>query len=65
MKIDEASIDHNVVKIISVLVEANYDLLNSDVSKKCGYTLMTLAEINGVIEMAEAMKEVLKREICD
>ena len=59
MKIDEACINHNVVRLISELVETNYVLIGYDERKERGYALMTLGEISGVIELANALKEVL------
>lgn len=61
MKIDDACIDHNTVRLIRDLIDTRYELINSDKpAEERGYTLMTLGEIAGVIEMAEAVKEVLR-----
>jgi hypothetical protein len=55
MKIDEACIDHNVMKLAAQLTENLYEYGdNTDWYK------MTLGEINGVILLAEALKEELK-----
>lgn len=58
MKIDESCIDHNTVKLIKELTECIYDMIGDEGT--LGFALMTLGNIRGVIEMADAMKEVLK-----
>lgn len=60
MKIDTESINHNAVRIIKDLVESRYDMIMEATAEERGYFLMTLGEIAGIIEMADAMKEVLK-----
>ena len=61
MKIDESCINNNTVRLIRDLIDTRYELINSDKpAEERGYTLMTLGEIAGVIEMAEAIKEVLR-----
>lgn len=61
MKIDESCIDHNTVRLIRDLIDTRYELIDNDKpAQERGYTLMTLGEIAGVIEMSEAMKEVLR-----
>ena len=61
MKIDDACIDNNTVRLIRDLTDTRYELINSDKpAEERGFMLMTLGEIAGVIEMAEAMKEVLR-----
>jgi hypothetical protein len=60
MKIDEESINHNAVRMIKDLVESRYDMIMEATAEERGYLLMTLGEIAGIIEMANAMKEVLK-----
>lgn len=61
MKIDESCIDHNTVRLIRDLIDTRYELIGNDKpAQERGYTLMTLGEIAGVIEMAEAIKEVLR-----
>lgn len=61
MKITEDSIDYNAVRLIRDLIGTRYELIDNDKpAQERGYTLMTLGEIAGVIEMAEAMKEVLR-----
>ena len=61
MKIDEATINHNADRIIRALVKTSYDVIEQEGGKiEREYVLMTIAEIAGVCEMAEALKEVLK-----
>ena len=61
MKIDEKSINHNAVRMIKYLLESRYDLIEEDKqNQERGYLLMTIGEIAGIIEMADAMREVLK-----
>ena len=61
MKIDTESINHNAVRMIKDLLESRYDLIEEDKQdQERGYLIMTLGEIAGIIEMADAMKEVLK-----
>lgn len=60
MKIDEACINHNAVRIISELSENIYAFADDITEQNRLYMAMTLAEIAGVVDMAKAMKEVLK-----
>lgn len=61
MKIDTECINHNAVRLIKELVESRYDLIEEDKKdQEREYLIMTLGEIAGIIEMADAMKEVLK-----
>lgn len=60
MRINEESINHNAVRIIKDLVESRYDMIMEATAEERGYLLMTIGEIAGIIEMADAMKEVLK-----
>ena len=61
MKLTEDSIDFNTVRLIRDLIDTRYELIDNDKpAQERGYTLMTLGEIAVVIEMAEAMKEVLR-----
>lgn len=61
MKIDEGCIEHNAVRLIHDLLKPRYDLIMGDnPADERGYMLMTLGEIGGIVEMAEALKEVLK-----
>jgi hypothetical protein len=55
VKIDEGSINHNALRMIEDLVEYRYDYNDlPDIMR------ITIGEIAGIIEMAKAMKEVLK-----
>ena len=61
MRINGENINYNAVRLISDLIESRYELVDEDKqNQERGYLLMTLGEIAGIIEMAEAMKEVLK-----
>ena len=61
MRINEECINHNAVRMIKDLLESRYDLIEEDKQdQELGYLIMTLGEIAGIIEMADAMKEVLK-----
>lgn len=66
MKIDEACINHNAVRIIEELSAAAYDFCSLKAEdamserENHNYALMTLGNIVGVLDMARAMKEVLK-----
>lgn len=54
MKIDESAIDHNAMKLIDCL--ALWEMTDTDMNMD----KFTLGFIQGVKEMADAMKEVLK-----
>lgn len=61
MKIDESCINHNAIRLIRDLIDTRYELIDNDKpAQERGFMMMTLGEIAGVIEMAEAMKEVLR-----
>lgn len=60
MRINEGNINHNAVRIIKDLVESRYDMIMEGTAEERGYLLLTIGEIAGIIEMADAMKEVLK-----
>ena len=61
MKINEECVNHNAVRLIKDLLESRYDLIEEDKqNQERGYLLMTIGEIAGIIEMTDAMKEVLK-----
>ena len=60
MRINEENINYNAVRMIKELVECRYELIKDATAEERGYLLMTLGEIGGIIEMANAMKEVLK-----
>ena len=58
MKIDEGSINHNALRLISELMEGIYD--GSGNESDYGYLAMTVGEIAGICEFAEALNEVLR-----
>ena len=59
MKIDEGCIDHNALRIINDIVGSPYEYGGQDeTADHC--RLMTIGAVRGVLDMAEAMKEVLK-----
>lgn len=61
MRISKENINNNSVRLIKDLLESRYDLIEEDKQdQELGYLIMTLGEIAGIIEMADAMKEVLK-----
>ena len=61
MRICTENINYNAVRLISDLIESRYDLIEEDKQdQERGYLIMTLGEIAGIIEMSDAMKEVLK-----
>lgn len=61
MRIDAECINHNAVRMIKDLLESRYEMIEEDEqSRERGYMLMTIGEIAGIIEMAEAMKEAWK-----
>lgn len=60
MRISEENINHNTVMLIKDLVASRYDMIMEGTAEERGYLIMTLGEIAGIIEMADAMKEVLK-----
>ncbi len=58
MKIDEACIDHNVVRIISDLTDSIYECSDSNADMD-HIRIATLGEIHGICKFARVMKEVL------
>ena len=66
MKITEESINHNAICLIKDLAGTSYDMIMTDkdndyeYAEERGFMLMTLGEINGIIDLADALKEVLK-----
>jgi hypothetical protein len=64
MRITEGCINHNAVRIIGELAENSYDFCsakNAEAERENAmYMAMTLGNIMGVLEMAQAMKDVLK-----
>ena len=65
MKINEDDINHNAMQLIGALTETRYEFCNITDTEKSekensNYLMMTLGEIAGIVEMAKAMKEILK-----
>lgn len=65
MKISEDDINHNAMRLIGMLTETRYEfcqIKDTETSKEenSNYLMMTLGEIAGIVEMAKAMKEILK-----
>lgn len=64
MRITEDCINHNAVKIIDGLTENSYGFCDAKSAEEerenAMYMAMTLGNIIGVLEMAQAMKDVLK-----
>lgn len=58
MKIDESCIDHNALRLIRDYVGIPLEYCTSD-DEADHMRLVTLGYVQGVIEMAKAMKEVL------
>lgn len=59
MKIDEASINHNAMNIISGLVTDSYSMIDDKTDEERGIFLMMIGEIQGVIDLANELKKVL------
>lgn len=57
MKIGEEDINHNAMRLIDEMDV--WDLAGNEDGNE-GFRLMTLGYINGVTELAKALKEVLK-----
>jgi hypothetical protein len=62
MKIDEACINHNALRLINETVGIPYEYGDQDESAD-HLRLLTIGAVRGVLDMAEAMKKVLKGEI--
>lgn len=59
MKIDEGCINHNTVRLIADMVGLPFEY--SEQSEDADHTrLITIGYVYGVIQMGEALKEVLK-----
>lgn len=61
MKIDEACIDHNAVKLINEIVGIPYEYGDQDETTD-HLRLLTLGTVRGVLDMAAAMKKALSVE---
>jgi len=59
MKIDEACINHNAVRIIDDIVSNVWEMSREDESED-HWRLMALGEICGIIDLAKSLKEVLE-----
>lgn len=59
MKIDEASINHNAVKLITNAVDTVLNI-DPDDDRRKEESVIQLSYIAGVADMARVMKEVLK-----
>ena len=57
MKINEESINHNIARLIEEYTQCIWEI---DDDKYDHIRLMTLGYIRGVLELGEALKEVLK-----
>ena len=55
MKIDEVCINHNVDKLIGEMTDELYEWVDND-----RLMAVSLGEIRGIHQLAEALKEVLK-----
>lgn len=66
MQISEESINHNALRLIRDSVGTSYDMIMANgetdyqFSEERAYMMMALGEVQGIINMAQAMKEVLK-----
>lgn len=56
MKIDEACIDYNVDRLVGLLTDDLYEWMSDDEK----IVPVTLGEIRGIHQLAEALKEVLR-----
>ena len=59
MKIDEACINHNALRCISEEIGSPYEYAEEDATSD-HIRLITLGYVNGVLALADALKEVLK-----
>ena len=60
MKIDEACINHNVALLTENILRDSTDILNNDEQDNL-YRIHTLGTIEGILLLANALKEVLKQ----
>ena len=61
MKIDEACINHNALRLINEIVESPYEYGDQDETAD-HLRLLTLGAVRGVLDMTEAMKKVVSVE---
>lgn len=59
MTINEANINHNVARLCSNVSEEIWDIVLGEENEE-KRTIAKLAYVNGICDMANAMKEVLK-----
>lgn len=59
MKIDEACINHNVVRLVDEMVSELYEFTDKSDSMD-NMRVATLGEIRGMCQLANALKEVLR-----
>lgn len=59
MKIDEASINHNIVRLIEEECGTVTDCIADQ--NRLEWLIYTIAKIEGIIDMGNAMKEVLEQ----
>ena len=59
MKIDEASINHNALRLIDEIISCPFDYCE-DKPEEDHMRLLTLGDVAGIIEMAKEMTKVLK-----
>ena len=60
MKIDEACINHNVTLLTEKLSRESMEILNNDDQDNL-YRIHTLGTIEGILLLANALKEVLRQ----
>lgn len=58
MKIDDASINHNVVRLVDEATSSLYEIVD-ETPIDDHMRIATLGEIRGICELANALKEVL------
>lgn len=59
MKIDESCINHNALRLIDEAIDSPFEYCEEKPDSD-HMRLLVLGEIRGIIQMANAMKEVLK-----
>ena len=60
MRIDESCINHNAVRLIQAVMERKAPVQEQDKESLDKYRFAMLSTIDGILIMAEAMKEALK-----
>lgn len=59
MKIDDACINHNVVRLVDEMTSSLYEYAD-ETSNDDHMRIATLGEIRGICDLANALKEALK-----